>query len=155
MAECKELEHWNACGRELPKQVAYILLRYCAQAKLTYWQRNLPVKYTKGPAKMVSDAMRAAFAAISTGPKELLRKDGNIWDFVALPFSMGGMGFHAPVNMTIPQRLAAMAALLHRPPQQQEAPDCLTAPEHRPDPDFQKSLHSVKHPVLEDVMTTE
>ena len=138
--------------RSLPKQVAYILMRYCIQGKLVFWQRNLPTRFTEGPAKIVSSAMRETFRHISDGPEVLLDHDDALWDHVAMPLALGGMGFHDPVNTNVPQRLAAMSSLLFRPERREVQEDHFAFKGDKDRSVDAEKLHRAMHPIIADAL---
>jgi len=94
----------------LARQDALILFRYCLATRPTFLLRVLPPSSTKKFAEDVSGVLRRALAKIA-GVTELSDAD---YQAAALPFSLGGLGFHDPCNTRVPASLACMQRLLYR-----------------------------------------
>ena len=94
----------------LSRQDALILFRYCLAPRPTFLLRALPASSTKKFAEDASDVLRGALAKIA-GVRELSVAD---YQAAALPFSLGGLGFHCPKMTRVPASLGCMQQLLYR-----------------------------------------
>ena len=95
----------------LSRQDAMILLRFCLAPRPTYLLRVLPPSVTVDFAERSSNVLRSALCKIAGRPT---LSDAD-FQAAALPYNLGGLGFHCPTMTRVAASLACMKKLLYRP----------------------------------------